>query len=166
MKRKHFIQKLKSELYDKRLPVEKIYEILEDYEGIITEAVEHGKTEEEIVAKLGDPKEIALKFTDKNVSRKSAKIIQLSPFIAIIIYSWLAFGYGLWHPGWLVFFIIPISVFIFDPRIKGKAFVIPMTAFISVITLILVGSIWGMWHPTWLILILIPMVAIGYETKI
>ncbi len=57
MKKQDFINQLKTEL--KGLPATEINDIIRDQEEMISDAIVAGRTEEEIVNSLGDPKELA-----------------------------------------------------------------------------------------------------------
>ncbi len=79
--------------------------------------------------------------------------------IVLIVYLILGGYYNLWHPGWLVFFAIPIYhtfiAFFFRKSWRGKLHAIPVM--LSAITYYLyVGFVDGVWHPTWLVLLIGP----------
>ena len=53
----------------KEFKVEKVDEILRDYEEYFIEGIQMGKTEEEIIQSLGDPFEIAMEYNNKSKNR-------------------------------------------------------------------------------------------------
>jgi len=71
--------------------------------------------------------------------------------LATLVYLFLGFYWGLWHPGWVVFIgawiIEEIIYFVkkgkFDISIYGVAFIL----------YIFIGVVWGYWHPAWIIFI-------------
>lgn len=74
------------------------------------------------------------------------------PVLITVLYLVLGFGFGLWHPGWLVFLTIPMHYMHF--RSRWERFTDPV-----MITLIYlaIGCIFGIWHPTWMLFLLIPL---------
>lgn len=102
------------------------------------------------------------KFNDEN--KEAKKNIPLP--LMIITDSWallVAIAFVLlgavgnkWHPGWLVFFLIPIY-YMTAECIKHKTpFLFPIP-FIAIGTYLLVGFLTQVWHPYWAILIVIPL---------
>ncbi len=83
------------------------------------------------------------------------KIMTATPLICLTIYLLLGYVFGLWHPGWTVFFLIPAM-----PFILGLKKIRNLYAFICAIIYVLMGIIWGIWHPGWIIFLTIPVVAI------
>jgi hypothetical protein len=85
----------------------------------------------------------------------------LSPFIAVGAYMWLGFGpLHAWHPGWLVFFLIPVIAILSSAKDRG--FLETLTAlmpFAAVTAFIFLGQA-GFWNPGWLVFLLIPMIGI------
>lgn len=74
------------------------------------------------------------------------------PVLITVLYLVLGFGFGLWHPGWLVFLTIPMHYMHF--RSRWERFTDP--AMITLIYLA-IGCIFGIWHPTWMLFLLIPL---------
>lgn len=84
-----------------------------------------------------------------------AKIIAATPLITVIIYLLLGFCTDAWHPGWIVFFAIPIV-----PMILGKVTIAGLYPLLVVIAYLLMGLIGNLWHPGWIIFLTIPVVEI------
>ncbi|HRX41211.1 MAG TPA: helix-turn-helix domain-containing protein [Clostridia bacterium] len=83
--------------------------------------------------------------------------------VATIIFFVLGFAYGLWHPAWIVFLIIPLFNFFSGKNGKrkprGKKY--PWLSFpypiLATIIFLLIGFIWGGWIYAWLIFLTIPI---------
>lgn len=88
------------------------------------------------------------------------RICLATPMICVIIYLILGFVCDLWHPGWVVFFLIPIV-----PVVLGtKTLQIGYPLFCLVAYLIM-GFIWDLWHPGWIIFLTIPVFATLFPGK-
>ncbi len=88
------------------------------------------------------------------------KIIGVSPFVALFIYLILGFAADLWHPGWLVFMLVPITgAFLGTEDVKdgimGGTILIITTLF-----LVLVLIVGFPWHIAALIFIFIPAMGV------
>lgn len=145
-------------------PAEKA-DIVEDYKTMANHAKEQGLSDQEVIDKLGNAEQIfeSLKYEYelKSTSHRGDKIINLMPFIAIILFFGLGFGYDLWHPGWLVFLLIPsTSIIVKSIQRPGDFYLAPIMPFISLVAFFVLGFVFGAWHPAWIVFLLIPMVAI------
>lgn len=75
-----------------------------------------------------------------------------------VVISYLAIGFlcDAWHPGWLLFFLIPTLVTLAEAIAKGKpshfAYPVPVTALF-----LLLGFLCDAWHPAWLLFLTIPV---------
>ena len=90
----------------------------------------------------------------KNFNFKN-KMVTATPLLCLFVFLLLGFIWGKWHPGWMVFLLIPLM-----PYLVGKKklrFSVPLI--ITVIYLI-IGFGWSLWHPGWIIFILIPVIEI------
>lgn len=107
-----YLKKLKEYLEDRDIQKEQINELVNDYSEFYEEYLNKGLTDEEITLKLGTPREIyrnnrsTLSVVPDNSVIK--KLTSLSPFVATSIFILIGFLKGVWHPTWLVYFIIPI----------------------------------------------------------
>ena len=162
-----FIKKLKDSLIDRDFPKSEIKDILNDYEALFVEAMESGKTEQEAIEFLGQPRKIAKELTyeyhRKHKSKKSEKIIALSPFIAVIIFFILGMVFDTWHPTWLIFLIIPASAIIIET--PGMSKWVALSPFLSVAIFMLLGTFYDLWVPGWLVFLLIPMLGVIKKSK-
>lgn len=94
------------------------------------------------------------------------------PIFAVLLY--LAIGYFLhaWHPGWLVFLLIPIyyqlAAALTVRKPKARLLTIPVPEIVLLIFLFF-GVVCRIWHPTWFLFLLIPLyywlVACFYKDK-
>ncbi len=125
MNRKEFIDQLKSSL--SRLPQAEINEIIRDQEEYIQDAIQAGRSEENVIASLGDPKTIAASLNattqiEKAVGATSLKqqaghtfqavfaMLALAPFNLIFVLGpFLGFA-GLVFGGWVASSSIALSV--------------------------------------------------------
>ncbi|MFW5841812.1 MAG: hypothetical protein ACOCU2_00845 [Bacillota bacterium] len=145
-------------------PAEKA-DIVEDYKTMADHAKDKGLSDKEVIDKLGDVEHIfhALKheYELKSNAHKGDKIIRIMPFIAIILFFGLGFGFELWHPGWLVFLLIPsTSIIVKSMQRPGEFYLAPLMPFISLVAFFILGFVFKAWHPAWIVFLLIPMVAI------
>ena len=88
MRKIEFFNDLENAL--KMLKVEKIDEILRDYEEIFIERAQAGQTEEKIIASLGEPLEIALNYINSSTNRNIKEEISIEALTSIFegaIYS-------------------------------------------------------------------------------
>ncbi len=88
------------------------------------------------------------------------KIIGVTPFIALLIYLVLGFVGDLWHPGWLVFMLVPIvGAFLGTENVKDG--VMGGTVLIIFTIFLLLGLIVGFpWHIAALIFIFVPAMGV------
>ncbi len=88
------------------------------------------------------------------------KIIAATPLITVIVYLLLGFCADAWHPGWIVFFAIPLV-----PMILGIDSFMGLYPLIAVIVYLIMGFVWDLWHPGWIIFLTIPVVEIFLPKK-
>jgi hypothetical protein len=169
MNKNEFLFKLRDYLEDYDVVKQNIDEIIEDYEGIIEEAKENGEDEDSIVTRLGYPKEIArsLRSHEKRVKKQdNSKYIALSPFVATIIYFILGFQYDAWHPGWLVFLIIPVAGVVFAGGMNLRTLLTALSPFFATLVYLYLGFMENIWHPSWIIFFIIPAFGVLNEKNI
>ena len=76
--------------------------------------------------------------------------------LAIIIYIVIGFCFDLWHPGWLLFILIPIISSLVDAVCKRDASLFQYPVFAFGIFLY-AGIVHSLWHPAWVIFLTIPI---------
>lgn len=158
MTKKEYLTKLEMYLREYDFDKDSINEIIEEYDMIIDEAQEDNIYDEDLGERIGTPKEVAknLRKSEAFNRVKQNKLVALSPFVAIIIFFVLGFGFGYWHPGWLVFLLIPITAILSERKYKTKAIISETTPFVALLIFLLIGLITKTWHPTWTIFFIIP----------
>ncbi len=160
-----FLEQLEELLYERDFTNKEIKDILSDYSQMIDDAIESGKTESEAIAKLGQPKYIVQALVEEKKAtigpkkKSKNKVVALMPFIAIILFFGIGFGLQIWHPTWLVFFLIPMSAIVSDAitNKKNKYWFTSLTPFLAVTGFLVLGFYYRAWHPGWLIFFLIPV---------
>ncbi len=76
--------------------------------------------------------------------------------LAIIIYIVIGFCFDLWHPGWLLFILIPIISSLVDAVCKRDASLFQYPVFAFGIFLY-AGIVHTLWHPAWVVFLAIPI---------
>lgn len=78
------------------------------------------------------------------------RIISATPILCVIAFLLMGFIGNLWHPGWIVFILIPIV-----PLVLEKQFFYPL---LCLLIYLIIGFTfdWG-WHPGWIIFLTIPV---------
>ena len=76
--------------------------------------------------------------------------------LAIIGYIVIGACFDMWHPGWLIFFLVPIISTLIHAVRKHNAnlFAYPM---LVVLIFLYVGLVHYVWHPTWVVFLTIPL---------
>lgn len=178
-----YLEQLKELLSEYDIKQDEIDDILADYGEMIEDALNKKMTEDQIIKMIGTPKQVVKDLSEEfakdeefiyihrggNVkgSNKDNKIVALMPFISVIIFFILGFGFDLWHPGWLVFLSIPMVAIIVNAFEKNSLNgMVALSPFIAVIIFLILGFAYGLWHPGWLIFLIIPVLGIlsGYKT--
>ena len=82
------------------------------------------------------------------------------PLLIVAAYLFLGFLFDLWHPGWLLFFAIPIYYQLIAMaaarELRKKLNLFPM-ALLCVVVYLLLGFFLNLWHPGWMLFLLIPI---------
>lgn len=116
----NYLNDLKAYLEEKNINKRQIEEIVNDYSELYEEYLTNGLTNEEIILKLGTPKEVyqSLKGTITKTEKSSFgnKIVAISPFLSVIVYMLLGSYLKAWHPGWVVFLSIPLFSVMFNSK--------------------------------------------------
>ncbi len=160
MTKNDYLELLGEVLRQNSVSGEERLEILEDYEELYDGYKELGMSDKEIKEKLGSPYNVfaSLKGTmryEKRITKPKEKFIAVSPFIALLIFFIFGFGYDLWHPTWLVFFLIPMSAIVFSMKEGIWSLMTALSPFIATAFFILFGYYTGVYNPTWMIFLLI-----------
>ena len=82
-----------------------------------------------------------------------------TPLLVTIAYLLMGFFLHLWHPGWIIFFVIPSYYFCaamcLVEGLRKKLFLFPIT-FVCLSAFLLMGFYGRLWHPAWVVFLLIP----------
>ncbi|MDE7187528.1 MAG: helix-turn-helix domain-containing protein [Lachnospiraceae bacterium] len=76
--------------------------------------------------------------------------------IAIVIYIVIGIFFNLWTPGWLIFFLVPVTGSLIQAvrRRNGYLFAYPV---LVVFVFLYMGLVHFIWHPTWVVFLTIPL---------
>ena len=160
-----YLKEIEALLRQYQIEEAEIKDIISDYDQMYEDGLAKEMTDAEIREFLGDPNQIVTELCEnyarKQIRRKGHKLVALSPFVAVIIFFILGQFFDKWHPGWLVFLLIPVTAIIVETFAKKKRdLVIAISPFVAIVTYILIGILAGIWHPTWLVFLVIPISAI------
>jgi len=148
-----------------------IDDIIADYDRMYEDGLARGMNDATVIDFLGKPEKIVRELGDSYSRKpgrgaKNGKIIALTPFIAVIVYFFLGFGLGAWHPGWLVFFLIPVTAIVLGNEERNlMSTLTALSPFAAVGTFFVLGEVFGAWHPGWLVFLLIPIVGALSDRK-
>lgn len=80
------------------------------------------------------------------------------PVFLIIIIAYFIIGciWNAWHPGWLLFLLIPIWHSLIEAVERKNAHCFAYPVFATEIYLML-GIFWGAWHPGWVVYLTVPL---------
>lgn len=76
--------------------------------------------------------------------------------LSVVGYLLLGFLANAWHPGWIIFFAIPVSSCFVGMIIKKNPCDFPL-ALLVVVAYLLMGFLADLWHPGWVIFFAIPV---------
>lgn len=78
------------------------------------------------------------------------------PILIIIVYLIIGFKFGAWHPGWLLFLLIPIWYTLIAAVDKRNIYCFAYPVLATLIYLCL-GIFWNLWHPGWIFFLTVPL---------
>lgn len=76
--------------------------------------------------------------------------------LAIVIYIVIGIFFELWHPGWILFFLVPIISSMINAVRRKNANLFAYPVFVLFIFLYL-GFVQFLWHPAWVLFLTIPL---------
>ncbi|XMB72607.1 DUF1700 domain-containing protein [Mycoplasmatota bacterium WC30] len=178
-----YLEELKELLLEYSIKNDEIEDILADYGEMIDDAIMKNISDDQIIKMIGTPEQVVKDLSEefdkdeeyiyihRGGHRKSVKrdnrLTALMPFISLIIFFILGFGFQLWHPGWLVFLSIPIVAIIINAFDKNSinGFV-ALSPFIALVTYLILGFGFQLWHPGWLVFFIVPIFGVlsGFKT--
>lgn len=85
-----------------------------------------------------------------------SRFVPVTSLAIISAYFIIGAFWGLWHPGWLVFFLIPIAATLFDAIAfrNPRAFAFPV---LTVALFLFAGFVFGWWKYAWPLFLTIPI---------
>jgi uncharacterized membrane protein len=164
-----YLEALRAQLMEFKAENSDIEEILSDYSQLYDDALDTKGSDEEVWKLLGDPKTVAYDLIDTLKIKKQKernikkKLIAITPFVSLMTFFILGFYFDLWHPGWLVFLLIPVTSILLSTRLKQG--IIALSPFVAVITYMILGFGFNLWHPGWMIFFIIPLISIILSAK-
>ena len=90
------------------------------------------------------------------VEKNSLKSFPIAVLVTII-YLFLGIVFNLWHPGWLIFLMIPIFHVFVSPMKKGERWKSLPYPVVCVVIFMLLGFLFDGWYYAWLIFLTIPL---------
>ncbi|MBN2540715.1 MAG: DUF1700 domain-containing protein [Bacilli bacterium] len=180
--KERYLEELKELLQQYNITEDEVADILADYGEMIEDAMSKNMSEEKILKMVGTPEEVVKSLSEEFVegeeyiyihrggkssaTNRDNRITALMPFISVIVFMILGFGWGVWHPGWLVFLSIPMTAIVVNAFDKNSMDgFIALSPFVALIIFMVLGFGWGLWHPAWLIFLLVPILAIFSSVK-
>lgn len=89
------------------------------------------------------------------------KLNSALPLLCTAIFLLLGFEFKLWHPGWLIFLLIPlVPTFMNVFSSNKKSSWMSLITLLTIVTYITLGFSIELWHPTWIMFFIIPIAAI------
>ena len=93
----------------------------------------------------------------KNEITKKLMVSRLPiTLITVFIYLVLGFFFDLWHPGWILFIMIPVLESFISAIQNKNAVHFCYPVLVCAVYLIL-GCVWGLWHPWWILFLTVPI---------
>ena len=136
-----------------------------EYERIIK--IENGIEKELTKEKLTTENGVTF-VIDENKSgytRVGKKIMGITPLLCVVAFLLIGFVWGYWHPGWLVFLLIPIMSDILKSRRSVAHAIKSIINTAVIVAYVCIGVLTGVWHPTWLMFFIIPITNIIVDKK-
>ncbi len=166
MTKNEYLTQIRHLFADYRISRDELEDILNDYGQMWDDAAAQGLSEDEIIAKLGQPEKVVLELGETRERRKdgrgNGKIIALMPFLCVAVFMGLGLSpLHLWHPGWMVFLLIPVTGILVGMRKKHNPHVLTaLSPFFAVVAFLVLGFGWSLWHPGWMVFLMVPVIAI------
>lgn len=101
-------------------------------------------------------------MSDHNRNALAGSIVGLVSLLAVVAFLIIGFTYHKWHPGWMVFFAIPVASLLTDITIKRNAVsaVSNAVSLLAIAAFLYLGFEYNRWHPGWLVFFAIPISSI------
>ena len=99
---------------------------------------------------------VSVNEEEKKENKIVKAIKKAIPIVITVAYILIAAFFDLWHPGWIVFLLIPILITLIESIILKKICAFAYPVFATAIFLF-VGCVFKWWHPGWVIFLTIPL---------
>lgn len=88
----------------------------------------------------------------------SNRVSQGALYAAACVFAYMVLGvcFGMWHPGWLVFLVLPFYYAVVRPVEQGRPLSIAAYPMLIVFLYLVLGAFFGLWHPGWILFLTIP----------
>lgn len=98
-------------------------------------------------------------MSDNNRNALAGSIVGLISLLAVVAFLIIGFTYRAWHPGWMVFLVIPVASILTDITIKRSAVgaVSGVVWLLSIAAFLYLGFEYNKWHPGWLVFFAVPI---------
>jgi len=135
-------------------------EVMEQEESAVTyDIVSNGAADGAGFAdeNMGNRTGAVLHDAERTRQQQFARMAQF-PFAAFIAVLYVILGacFNAWHPGWLLFLLIPIWHSLVPAIIHRKPDRVAYPVIMALLYLCL-GFFWGLWHPGWVVFLTIPL---------
>lgn len=145
-------------------------DIIKDYDSLWDQYEALQMSDDDIVLKLGKPKDIIDALADgfirietkKTIQKRSAykKVIALTPFISVMLFFAIGFlipnGFAF---AWITFLSIPMTAIILEGPRNMLQKLTALSPFIALIIFFPILGFWlNVWHPGWLIFFITPII--------
>ena len=91
-------------------------------------------------------------------------ILMLSLLVCLIAYIVIGILLNLWHPGWIIFFLIPaVPTILYSHKNNIQSYIVDVICMLIFIGYFVVGFVFKIWHPTWVAFLVIPVLLILFD---
>lgn len=95
------------------------------------------------------------------LQKKGAALLKFPiPILVVLLYLAIGYFFHAWHPGWIVFLLIPIyyqlAAALTVRKPKARLLTMPVPE-VAVLLYLFFGFVCNIWHPTWILFLMIPL---------
>lgn len=105
---------------------------------------------------VDEPEVVDVEENTKTSIKFVLGIKSIIPITIAVIYIIIGSLWGLWHPGWILFLLIPVIESLLDSITYKDIKKFEFPVFISALYMF-IGCVYDMWHPWWVVFLLIPI---------
>lgn len=161
----YFLKSLEKTLETFKMSEKERIRIHTHYKDLIAQARDEGRSDDEILLMVGAPQKI-IRSLELDYERKKRipftdPLIRLSPLFALAAYLYLGITAGVWHPTWLIFFLVPLFVMAIEmANDRDRHILTALLPLVSLLFFLWAGFAWQRWHPAWLVFLTVPAAAV------